>query len=413
MGTATNSAAGHTPAAHPIAALPLSGLTRRRAARSRRASSYDRTGGNQDFLRVEAGQTVPLLEHDGPGCLTHLYCALVMPDVRDYRNGILRCYWDGARTPSVQVPLGDFFGIAHGRVREHASQALAVNAGMGTSHGLNCYLPMPFHRHALVTLENRGDQPFGGISGAFWYHIDYETYVDPLPADVQHFHAAYRQERPTTPIGHSPNQQFNDELNVDGAENYVVLETSGTGRMVGLHLQLHNRAGPVWYGEGDDMVFVDGEGWPPSIHGTGTEEVFGGGASPRSEYSAPFTGFHLVESPRYDGCVGMYRWYLNDPIEFTSNLRWTIEHGHANNFGNDYASVAYWYQEPLAHADELPSPADLLPPLAGYEAAWNAYRDALRSDAEVRRDALHDAEVALYRGHWDAVPRLVRAAQRS
>lgn len=395
---------GHAPG-HPIAALPLAGLTRRRAARSRRASSYDRTGGNHDFVRIESGKTVTLLEHEGPGCLTHLYAALVMPDVRDYRNGILRCYWDGADSPSVQVPLGDFFGIAHCRVREHASQVVAVNAGMGTSHGLNCYLPMPFHRHALVTLENRGPQPFGGESGAFWYHLDYEAYDDPLPEDVQHFHATYRQERPTTPIGPAPNRQFNEGRNTDGAENYVALDASGSGRMVGLQLQIDNLAGPVWYGEGDDMVFVDGEAWPPSIHGTGTEEIFGGGASPRSEYAAPFSGFHLVESPRYDGCVGMYRWYLNDPIQFQTNLRWTIEHGHDNNLAIGYASVAYWYQEPLAVADELPTQSAMLPSLDGYEAAWTAYRDAHRSGS--KHDALRAAGEALYRGRWDDVHQLL------
>lgn len=384
---------------HPFWSLPLAGLARQRTARSLRASSYDRSGANQDFVRIGPGETVTLLEHDGPGCLTHLYGALVMPDVRDYRNGILRCYWDGSDTPSVQVPLGDFFGIAHGRVREFTSQAVAVNGGMGTSHGLNCYLPMPFNEHALVTLENRGDEPFGGVSGAFWYHLDYEAYEAPLPDDVQRFHATYRQERPTTAVGAQPNVQFNDDPNTDGAENYVALDAVGAGRMVGLHLQVDNIQGPVWYGEGDDMVFIDGEAWPPSIHGTGTEEIFGGGASPREEYAGPYTGFHLVESPRYDGRVGMYRWYLHDPIHFANSLRWTIEHGHANNFANVYSSVAYWYQEPSAAADDLPDPAATLPTLDGYAEAWDAFVQASGN----RTEALNAAGVALYAGRYAEV----------
>jgi hypothetical protein len=108
---------------HPVWNLPLSGLIRRRTVRSLRASSYDRTGANKDFLEIGPGETVTLLEHDGPGCITHLYGALIAPDVRDYRNAVLRCYWDGSPSPSVQVPLGDFFGIAHCRVREFTSQA--------------------------------------------------------------------------------------------------------------------------------------------------------------------------------------------------------------------------------------------------------------------------------------------------
>jgi len=92
------------------------------------------------------------------------------------------------------------------------------------------------------------------------------------------------------------------------------------------------------------MVFIDGEAWPPSIHGTGTEEIFGAGACPAREYAGAYHGYHLIESPDYAGLVGAYRWFVQDPIRFTRALRWTVEHGHANNFANEYASVAYWYQ---------------------------------------------------------------------
>jgi len=386
---------------HPVLSTSLATLVHGRRARSMRASSFDRTGANQDFVRIGPGETYTLLEHDGPGCLTHLYCALVMPDVRDYRNAVLRCYWDGAEEPSVQVPLGDFFGIAHCRLREFTSHLVVVNPGMGTSHGLNAYFPMPFDAGARVTLENRGPDPFGGLTGAFWFHIDYEAYTEPLPRDVQRFHAVYRQEKPTAAVGGLPNQQFSDDINTDGAENYVALDTRGSGRMVGLHLQVDNLQGPVWYGEGDDMVFIDGQPWPPAIHGTGTEEIFGGGASPKGEYSGPYTGFHQIESPGYDGRVAMYRWYVHDPIHFGQSLRWTIEHGHANNFANTYASVAYWYQSPAAALPALPSAADLLPRLDGYHEAWDAYAAATRSGrhgAELQRIG-----ALLYHGDWASV----------
>ena len=156
---------------------------------------------------------------------------------------------------------------------------MAVNPGFGSSHGLNCYAPMPFSTHARITLENRGPVPIGGPLGGFWYHIEYEAWDE--PDDGAHrFHACFRQERPTVAVGPEPNITLHRAQNLDGVENYVALDTEGGGRMIGLVLEIENKQGAVWYGEGDDMVFIDGDTWPPSIHGTGTEEIFGGGACP-------------------------------------------------------------------------------------------------------------------------------------
>lgn len=365
---------------HPLHAHPLAGLCTYTGARSRRASSWDRSGGNADFLVVGAGQTVTLMEHEGPGCVTHLYFAMVFPQLTDYRDAILRCFWDGETTPSVEVPLGDFFAVTHARIRLLQSAMVSVNPGMGSTHGMNAYFPMPFATGARITLEHRGDAPLGGLFRALWYHIDYETYDEGPPDDTLRFHAQWRQERPTTAVGPQPNVQLHGATNTDGRENYVALEAEGRGQMVGLVLEINNVAGG-WYGEGDDMVFVDGEAWPPSIHGTGTEEVFGGGACPSSEYAAPYHGFHLIESADYHGLVGAYRWYVQDPIHFTRSLRWTIEHGHANNFSNEYASVAYWYQaEPHAPFPPLPERDAMRPSLPpAYEEARDAISSALRN----------------------------------
>lgn len=397
-------------ASHPVLDHGHAALFTRRRARSHRASSYDRSGANADYLTIEPGETATLLDCAGPGCVTHLYCAMVLPDLPDYRNAILRCYWDGADRPSVEVPLGDFFGLAHARVREVSSAMVAVNPGFGSSHGLNAYFAMPFSDGARITLENRGPVALGGPLKAFWFHVEYETYDEPLPGDTLRFHASYRQERPTEPATEPANVTLHDAPNVTGHDNYVALETDGEGRMVGLLLEVDNVQGARWYGEGDDMVFIDGEAWPPSIHGTGTEEVFGGGACPASEYASLYSGFHLVESPRFDGLVGMYRWYVPDPIHFSRSLRWTVEHGHANNFASHYASVAYWYQTPQAALPELPAAADMLPPLGdGYEGA----RDLLLETATtaLERDdpdehaagffAACRAGAAFYRGDWD------------
>jgi Protein of unknown function (DUF2961) len=399
---------------HPVLTQHSSHLFRATSAVSRRASSWDRTGRNRDYLTVQPNETVVLMEHDGPGCVTHFYAAMILPDITDYRDAIVRCYWDRSPIPSVEVPLGDFFGVSHARIREVSSQMMAVNPGYGTSHGLNCYFPMPFAEHARITLEHRGERALGGALSALWYHVDYEVYDADLPSDTLRFHAHYRQERPTKAIGDEPNQTLHDAVNLDGRENYVALDTRGRGQMVGLHLQVHNQAGG-WYGEGDDMAFIDGVEWPPNIHGTGTEEIFGGGACPNVEYASTYTGFHLVESPSFDGLIGMYRWYVSDPIRFTESLRWTLEHGHANNFGNGYSSVAYWYQDPVAaEFPALPSRADLLPPLPDNYADlrdrfFAATKKAREDNLEEARRRLVDAGKAFYKGDWAAVERELEA----
>ncbi|MEX2246021.1 MAG: glycoside hydrolase family 172 protein [Dehalococcoidia bacterium] len=403
---------------HPIDEQQLSSLFTFTGARSRRASSWDRSGGNMDFITVAPGQTATLLEHEGPGCITHVYCALAFPDLTDYRDAILRCYWDGESSPSVEVPLGDFFGLAHGRIRLMSTVLTAINPGFGSSHGLHGYFPMPFATGARITLEHRGDRHLGGALPALWYHIDYETYAEPPPADTLRFHAQWRQERPTVAVGDRPNLQLHSGVNLDGGENYAALEAEGRGQMVGLLLEINNIAGG-WYGEGDDMVFIDGEPWPPSIHGTGTEEIFGGGACPTTEYAGLYHGFHLIEwrglqaeapgpEAPFAGLVGAYRWFVRDPIRFTSSLRWTVEHGHANNFANEYASVAYWYQsEPHAPFPALPSRDDMRPPLpeeysAVRDALFTAARDAMRSIPDA--DAFYRVAAAgssFYAGRFD------------
>ncbi len=384
---------------------PLEALYTKRTARSRRASSWDRSGANNDYIRIEAGAEATLMENDGAGCITHLYCAMILPDLRDYRNAILRCYWDGSDEPSVEVPLGDFFCLGHGRIREFSSAMVSVNAGFGSSHGLNAYFPMPFATGARITVENRGPVILGGPAGAFWYHVEYETYDTGLGEDTHRFHASYRQEQPTCAVGDEPNVTLHNAINLDGADNYVALDTSGEGRMVGIHLEVENIQGPVWYGEGDDMVFIDNESWPPSIHGTGSEEVFGGGACPSSEYAAMYAGFHLVESSDYDGLVAMYRWYVPDPIHFASSLRWTIEHGHANNFENNYASVAYWYQSPLATLPALPAAGAMLPPLGeGFDEARNLLLTRVAEGFRLGGTAFYracQAGVSFYRGDFE------------
>ena len=321
-------------------------------ARSMRASSWDRTGANYDWIDIKGGETVPLADIEGPGCVRHVYFTIGSLDRYFLRTMVLRMYWDGEKTPSVEVPIGDLFGLGLCVPRFYRSLLVAVNPGaekFGTI-GLNTYFPMPFAKRALITLENCSPAPGGPV----WYHIDYERF-DQAPAQAGRFHAQWRRENPCTAV------QLPEAQNLDGQENYVILEATGRGNYVGMFLNVDNICGG-WYGEGDDMIFIDGTPWPPSFHGTGTEEIFGGGACPNVEYAGPYTGFHLISNKDFVGKQSMYRFHVTDPVRFNESIRVTLEHGHANDLGNDYSSTAFWYQEePHAAFPALPPAKERLP----------------------------------------------------
>ena len=334
----------------------LEEMTTLKRVSSKRASSWDRTGGNFDALTIYSGDTAVLADIEGPGCIRHIYFTTNHADRFYMRKVILRMYWDNEKTPSVEVPLGDFFGLGFCQPRYFGSLLVTVCPGADDTGpnaaliGLNSYFPMPFSERALITIENDSE----GMFGACWYHIDYEQGT-PVPRDSARFHAPWRRENPTKPLD-PPN-----EFNLDGKENYVILEAEGRGNYVGMFLNVDNICGG-WYGEGDDMIFIDGEQWPPSFHGTGTEEIFGGGACPNTEYAGPYTGFHLVSSRDFAGKQSMYRFHVADPVRFQKSIRVTLEHGHANDLSNDYSSTAFWYQaEPHAPFPKLPPRAARVP----------------------------------------------------
>ena len=115
--------------------------------------SWDRTGGNHDFLNVAPGQTVTLFDYDGAGEVHRFWMTIGPRNVHTLRQVILRMYWDNETNPSVECPLGDFFGLPFGQTADYISAPLEVTSG-----GCNCYWPMPFHKHARWTLENRSER---------------------------------------------------------------------------------------------------------------------------------------------------------------------------------------------------------------------------------------------------------------
>ncbi len=348
---------------------------------SHRISSWDKTGRNLDFLHIKSKESVILADIEGPGIIKHLYFTTILPNPLEFRNAVIRMYWDYEKSPSVEVPMGDFFGVSNCRLRLINSLMITINRGIWGSYGFNIYFPMPFSKHAKIEIENQGPSPLGGYMTGFWYHIDYDKLDDNLPKDIGYFHAHWNRENLTTVSEKILKRKKKNVSswagkNLTGDDNYVILDAKGDGQLVGLLLNIDNLAGG-WYGEGDDMIFIDDDKWPPSFHGTGSEEIFGGGASPKHEYSGPYTGFHLIENFNYSGNNGMYRWYIHDPIRFKQKIKWTIEHGHANNFENDYSSVAYWYQkEPHKKFMPFPEAKERIPRLPhNYQEIWEKYID--------------------------------------
>ena len=186
------------------------------------------------------------------------------------------------------------------------------------------------------------------------------------------------------------------------------MDAEGRGNYVGFFLTVDNVAGG-WYGEGDDMIFIDGEQWPPTYPGTGTEEVFNAGCCPNSEFSGPYTGFYLIENRNgnWGGKNQMYRFFINDPIRFHKSIRATLEHGHANNFENDYTSTAFWYQQdphkafpPLPNAKQrLPGWPEEVARALEKEGKLERELAALRKEGKKK---LSDADVKLYEGLSEA-----------
>jgi len=372
-------------------------------ARSARVSSWDRSGKNKDYLLIKPGETLELAAIRHAGTIRHIYFTILGPEAdKPYylQDLVLRMYWDGETTPSVEVPFGELFGQGHGRLNYFQSHMVTVNPGAQSmtdeaslTVGFNTYFPMPFDNGARITLTNDGPNIIDGI----WYHIDHETCA-PLGSSAGRFHAQYRQERPTHATGPESNANVcpGVGVNLDGAENYVILEAQGRGNAAGYFLNIDNLSS-TWYGEGDDMIFIDGETWPPSIHGSGSEEIFGGGACPNRPYAGPYTGYLRVGGDKYHGEITAYRFYVPDPIHFQKSIRMTVEHGHANNFSNDYSSTVFWYQtEPHAAFPPLPSlrerlsrrmavaskevkPGQVVLPVTGQGAVqtgpWNGVRD--------------------------------------
>jgi len=292
-------------------------------------------------VKIKSGETFTLGEINGSGAIQHIW----MTPTGHWRYLILRMYWDGEASPSVEVPVGDFFACGWNQYAQVSSLAVCVNPGSA----FNSYWEMPFRKSAKLTIENIGEEEV-----AVYYQIDY-TLTD-IPEDAAYFHAQFRRQNP-----------------LPYEDVYTILDNvKGWGHYVGTYMAWGvNNTG--WWGEGEIKFFIDGDTDFPTICGTGTEDYFCGSYNFENrqtrqyqEFSTPYSGLAQVVRP--DGVYnsqqrfGLYRWHIMDPVRFESDLRITIQAlgwrsgGRYLPLQDDIASVAFWYQtEPHVPFPNLPS----------------------------------------------------------
>jgi len=309
----------------------LNDLMRAREGTSARVST-GKFAENGDAIRLEKGESRTIAILQGPGKIAHIWLIANSMDIRYPRAVVLRMYWDGASVPSVETPVGDFFGAGNG-MRADIDSLPVKSSSYG--RGYNCYWPMPFRKEAKIVIANESDKESAGI----FYHIDWVR-LDAVPDDMMYFHARYHQEYPP-----------------EMGQPYTVFIGTGRGHYVGTVLSSQNAIGH-WYGEGDDFFYLDGES-EPSILGTGTEDYFNDAWNMRV-HSTLFTGCTIFEPRGIDARITAYRWHIADPVIFKKSLKFEIERrGFAmNSMGQvidsfkprpDYwSSVSYWYLDRIA-----------------------------------------------------------------
>lgn len=293
------------------------------------------------YIHIQSGETITIADIEGPGNIQHMW----MTPTGNWRFSIIRIYWDDETEPSVEVPLGDFFGMGWNEYAPLNSLPVSVNPGSA----FNCFWPMPFRKRARVTIENINDEK----PMTLYYQITYS--LTDVPDDAAYFHAQWRRTNPNL------NSLYTIVDNIKGKGHYV-----GTYMAWGV-------TNTGWWGEGEIKFFMDGDDEFPTICGTGAEDYFLGSYGfvnrENREYevfTTPYAGMHQVITP--DGVYnsqqrfGLYRWHIMDPIRFEEDLKVTIQDlgwRHGGRYlpqKSDLASVAFWYQrEPHNTFPSFPS----------------------------------------------------------
>lgn len=355
-------------------------ISRIKNLKTGRLSSWDKTGRNRDSWTIEPGESCVLADIRGPGKITHIW----MTQESRYRECLLRITWDDAKKPSVLCPLGDFFGLGHGIVASYQSLLFSASTRFpyqfNKGCALNCYAPMPFRERALVELVNESRE----VHRQYFY-VDYET-GEEVPEDAGYFHAEFRRTNPFQGWGpeiasNRPGSPMSNVVNKGKSaweNNYVILHTRGRGHYIGCNVSVTNFRGD-WWGEGDDMIWVDGYKWPPDLHGTASEDYFNQAWGMQDNAflrngSSIFEGKTTLvpSSCPWDegGYQTSYIFHVENPVRFQKEIKVTIEHGHGNHLANEMASVAYWYADKPTAAIAPPPVEKRMPVLRDNQGRW-------------------------------------------
>lgn len=346
----------------------LDNLTTLKHGKVARFSSWDTSGRNGDAWSIPAGESVTLADIKGPGRITHIW----MTQGTHYRECLLKITWDNADKPSILCPLGDFFGLGHGIVNSYQSLLFTAstrhNNRFNQGCALNCYLQMPFQERALVELVNESDE-----NHRQYFYVDYETFDEPrAEQDAGYVHAEFRRENPFGGWGHeirvnTPEANIVNKEELAWDNNYLILETQGRGHYIGCNLSVTNFQG-TWWGEGDDMIWVDGYKWPPDLHGTGSEDYLNQ-AWGMQDNAFMRNGSSIHES-NTNGYQTSYVHHIENPVRFSKEIKVTIEHGHGNHLRNEMSSVAYWYADQPYAAVDVPPVKQRMPVLRDNQGNW-------------------------------------------
>ena len=311
----------------------------------KRVSSYDRSGGNDDRIYIEPGERRVIFDVHTSGLIEHIWFTQMnlgdKIEENAFRKVYLNFYWEDNEYPSVQAPLGDFFGMGHGICHNFVSAPLQMSPEDGRA--LNCWWPMPFKKAARIEVINECDTVL-----MLYYYIDYEERN--FDGEIRYFNALWHREitkgKARNEFSSWEDYQLKGE-NISGKDNYVILDVEGKGHYVGCNMNIDNQDETEefdWPGEGDDMIFIDGDELP-TINGTGTEDYINCSWCPTQEYNAPYHGIILPGDKNWKGKISYYRYHILDPITFKKSIKVTIEHGHNNHRSHDFSSTAYWYSE--------------------------------------------------------------------
>lgn len=343
--------------------------TIRSGLKNKRISSADTTGANRDFIvDIKNGEKRVLADISGAGIINHIWLTIFPKDIN--RNDIIiRMYWDGNAYPSVEAPLGPFFGQGWDEYYNYTSYPLAA-APLG-GKAVTSYFQMPFSKGARIEIENQT----GKTLNYFYYYIDYVE-TKSLPGNAGRFHAWYNRKVMGAVNGKPRNRQ--------GTGNYVFADIKGAGHFVGINYYVQS-PNTAWYGEGDDMWYIDGAK-TPSLGGTGTEDFFNTAWCPKEVFCYPYFGYPRVNNNiGWLGRTHCYRYFIQDPVYFAKSLKGTIEHGAGNNMTLDIATVAYWYQDKAAPLPKAPSkeerklqPAVGVNEIMNWRKAWEKGKDSTK-----------------------------------